>query len=199
MLPREDILAPHTGRQFSGIFVRKSRTKTGNERFYLYEEGSEDLILVAEEESSYHFNISQSALDMSPTSKFFLGVLYANKGTLTWKAADFQSRAQVTITYLKASEREEGYRELQVVIPPDLHLRQRHPRNIDGRYLIQFPTSIRGVKSEKNIIIDNLDGHFTIVFQKAAEKEHVLLITEPCSIFQGFCVALSTFRRFNKE
>ena len=194
---REDLLKPvPIGQPFRGTVIQKPKTKSGKEQFYLYDAINEDLVLVANEPSSFQFVISQNAKNAIPEGDFFVGTMTGEKSTLTWRVLDYTTKEQETITYVRANQKEEACRRLNVEITPGIKLPQRIPNCINGRYRMSFPTGVQGLVSEKNIIIDNQERDFCAVFQKEEMDAYILIVKAPLSIFQGFCIGLSTFRKY---
>lgn len=207
MLEKAQILSPCSqDEQFVGIFVRKRKTKSGKPRYYLYDKPNEDLILCADEETPTKYVISQSSTDISESNEFFVGNLIGNKKDCQWIGYDCTDtevsppREQIRITYAKASDKkQETFRQVSVVVHPEIKLPQKLPIKIGNKYLMRSPAGIDGIPSQKNMIIESPEGSSAIVFQKCTDQEFYLAVKKPCSIFQGFCMALSTLKKFGKE
>lgn len=199
---RSNICAPLTGEnQFIGTFVRKNKTKSGKPQYYLYSKENEDLILCASENAPLTYIISQSATNISLSNEFYIGTLTGNRKDCRWTGIlGTPPVEQITIEYVKASDKkQEVFREVKIVINSSIELPQRQPVKIGDKYLMQSPAGIESVVSQKNMIIDSPKGHSAIIFQKCSDEEFYLSVREPCSIFHGFCLALSTLKKFGKE
>lgn len=196
MYSREDVLKPvPIGEPFRGTVIQKPRTKAGKEQFYLYD-SNEELVMVASEPSSFQFVVSQNAHNVIPEGEFYVGTMTGDKSTLTWRISDYTPKDQGSITYMRAKEKDEACRRMSVEIPPGIRLPQRIPSCVNGRYRLSFPTGVQGLVSEKNIIVENQERDYCAVFQKEEMDAYVLIVKAPMSLFQGFCLGLTTFRKF---
>lgn len=191
---KEQIFKPiPKGIPFRASFVRKAKTKNGDTKYYLYTEDQQDLLLVSSKISSSTYVITQDSLDVSTTNEKFMGHIVYNSTHISFLCSDQQEEEQIYINYKKGPKEWGKYREIIIKLPnEEIQIEQRKPTKCGKTYSLMFPVDCE--MSKKNLILE-YKSEFCLVFGKMDEEEFVFIVRHPLSIFQGFCVAISTMTK----
>lgn len=212
---KQRIMGPILDRSsFSGVFVRKRETKSGLPRFYLYNQDLESLVLAAE--AHHHgdtvFRISLSSTAFVPKDPHSLGSLY-NKEYSPWyigKQLSFintgREQETIGIKYLRKYERKDQIKKMSIIfLPEDEYYYsdseeedQTEIKQVDFKLFPKYISSIKAKSSSKNVLFLQNQRH-VFSFGKIDDDEYYLTVSNPLSIFQGFCIALSLFKKIQNE
>lgn len=185
-------------RIFQSSFIRKKKTKNGPTKYYLYSEDQQDLMLVATIDTTCCFIITQDALNISRKSEYFVGEIVGNRSELTYKGIDLKGKEQISITFMNNKDKKGNlfFKHVKVQIPGDYEILQRQPSYVNGVYVLNFTETV--IPSKKNFILDyHCDSCFSL--GKLYEDEHLFIVKNPFSIFQGFCIAIASMKEFSKK
>ena len=149
--------------------------------------------MCATETGSHCYDISRNAQQIEKSDPYFCGTLTGNNSNLSYLGTSFSGTQLITIQYRKSNE---PFRCFSVSLPPDFQVVQREPQMVNGAYQLHLPYT--GLPSEKNFMMD-YENDYCIIFEKLQEEEFYFSIRYPLSVFQGFCIALSTMNKFSSE
>lgn len=195
---------------FRGSFVRRSKTKSGHTRYYLYTEDMNDLIIasqVNQRSNKVRAYISIDANEFEErecdtyigkcenphlSPKFFLE--YYDKLTKKYKDV-------MQVRYLRYYEKEKGDDNRKVklrVMPRD----KSTPEIADqADFATLFPQKFPEIKyteSVSNLYFEK-DGKFVFALAKLFDDEFFISISNPLSVVEGFSIAISTFYSVHNE
>jgi len=182
---------------FKGYFSRKIKTKAGVLKYYLYTEDWKTLVLSAINPYSRNYMVSRSSIEYDEASDSFVGQLLSNSSTNSYNAVDKNGEKKIGIEYKAIANRDRLFRQLNVVVPTQKIIKQRLPVLENGMWTLHFPEH-NGIPSDKNLIID-YEEDFCFMFEKLEQDEFYFSVKWPLSIFEGFCLALSTMKKYLDE
>lgn len=185
------------GKVFVGYFTRRTKAKSGTEKFYLFSKNSEKLILSAISPSSRNYIITSNSNDVSLTSQSFVGQVIPNPSSLSYQAQDKFGKQILKVDYKAVTNRDRIFRQLNVNLSDSKIITQRLPKLENGLWTLHFPLH-NGILSDKNMILD-FEGDFCFMFEKIQQDEFYFSVKYPFSIFQGFCIGLSTMKKYLSE
>jgi hypothetical protein len=203
---RQKLLQPlQFGTTYVGTVARKVKTKSGSRRYYVYDE-NENLEMAAEchRLGELKFYIALGSTDFSLTDNDRLvAVMSRHKEggvyTVRLRGAFFENKEDcggvegkyLTIEYLsKGQKKGRCSRSLRFSRANGISLEQYDFRE---KIVEKFPdVALKAIKSTKNFILGWNQEH-RISFAKMAKDEFHLAVTGPMCVFDGFCLALSTF------
>lgn len=179
------------------IFVRNKKNKTNKTMYYLYTEDEESLLLCAINTDTYSFDISRNANEITVSDPLYCGKLVGDITKNTYVGTNFRNEEIIGIKYKKSNEKTGSFRQLTASVPPDIQLVQRNPVKIDGQWTLYYPFPT-DIASSKNFIMEYQDD-YCCVLEKIHQEEYILSIKYPLNLFQGFCLALSSMKKFPNE
>lgn len=211
------LFAPLTDGQkssFQGIVTRMDPSKGGKPRIYLYTEEPHELLLASENRSynDLDFPISLSSKSFSHKSIRYIGRLHCHKYDAIYKCeinpgfsrsiidVDPMHDQGIKIKYKRASERTLRVRQMTVSWDPKVNDDEAPLLQADFQEFHEKFPNITTIASEKNFYLVNketLQPCFALA--KTDDNEFFFYVAGPLSIFEGFCIASSTFHRVRGE
>ena len=208
---KRQVMSPlNIGSSFIGIFTRRSVTKSGFPRFYVYTLDQNDLVIASE----LHYyrdlchRISLSSTNFELNDRYSIGQLKRKEfspsfiGKLNHFTDNSRNEDSIQIRVGRKFEKEtDNFKEIDITILP------HSPNQIEDDFsIVQRPFTsfsklfpdVKFIESKKNVLFMVKKSHcFSLA--KQYEDEFHFTVSYPLSIFQGFCIAISLFQKVKHE
>jgi hypothetical protein len=197
------------GDTYVGMVCRREKSKSGHPRYFLFTP-DEDLELAAEccAGNNLLFSIALGSVNFSADANpLYLGKMTRSGASATYSVTqrtDAGANAKVLdIRYLWKSEKKAFDASRRVIVTPVGEAGESPPLvQMDFRENIakKFPGLEQTTPvSEGNFFLGNADGAHRFSFAKIDNDEYHFAVSGGLSVFQGFCIAATTFHRVRYE
>lgn len=191
--------------RFDATIIRRKKSKSGNPRYYIYND-EEQLQIASEMFSTFqHFdyNISLESNNFDESNPLTFAKLSLPRYDRIYSAYLFGKEQPVslfTIKYLLYYEKKSSDRQLLFSFDENY----KHGEIFQSPCFLEsyrdfFPDIAPQVhKSQKNLLL-TMNGKHAFSVAKIYNNEYRMSVSYPLSILDGFLIALSTFKRCLKE
>lgn len=182
---------------FLGIFSKRSKTKSGYPRFYLYSENKNKLILSAESHvfKNARYEISNNSNDFTENSNYYLGRLINH---LDQDLCFAKSKISINSNEIKKNLIIKFSKNDQKInfLPNDFpnFLLDQIKFSDFNLFFQLFPNFLNIENSNRNILL-TFNNICCFTFAQINKDEYFFYVSKPLSLFQGFCIAISIIRK----
>lgn len=168
----------------------------------MYTPDEDKLILSAKhiQANDLPFMISLSSIDFTPESEFFIGTLNGHRSTSTFTAVayypELDTKMQNAMRIYVNKEGENAMAIMPTIPKSNYVFIEPPPQN--GSCIFLNPMIRPGaVRIDFGLTIDG--GNISCTVQQKQDDEFIIDVVSPISLFQGFCIALSTIHTLSKK
>lgn len=194
------------GEMYTTCLIRRRKTKSGKDRFYIY--NSNDQLEIAAECDIYkdcNFTVSLESIEFSKESPYKIAELIHRRYDTFYFAQVFQGgtfQKYMVIKFLSHYQKKSRKRKIQIEFEPISGINEIliQADDFNESYRSYFPDLCDKIESSsKNFLITSEKGNLCFSLAKMYKDEFHLAISSPLSILDGFLIALSTFHILKNE